>query len=79
MFVLISILAFFVFFLRVTSEAQWDTWSINKNLHFLLNNFFSEQQTAVAYHKFIHHSVLMSYVWLGSYMQVIESCQVIRE
>ena len=78
MFVLISILAL-LFFFNVTYEAQWDTWGMNKNLHFLFKQFFSEQQTAVAYHKFIRHLVLMSYVCLGSYMQVIESCQVIRE
>ena len=80
MFVLISILAFFCFFFNVyTYEAQWDSWGINKNLHFLLNNFFQNNKLQFAYHKFIRHSVLMNYVWLGSYMQVIESHQVIRE
>ena len=37
MFVVIIILTFFFNF---TYEAQWDTWGINKNLHFLLNKFF---------------------------------------
>lgn len=37
MFVVIIILTFFVNF---TYEAQWDTWGINNNLHFLLNKFF---------------------------------------
>lgn len=82
MFVLIILvfdLAFFVFFFQCYLRSTVGYLGHKQKFAFSFKQFFSEQQTAVAYHKFIRHSVLMSYVWLGSYMQVIESYQVIRE